>query len=250
MKLYNEEKNENEIRMFVQKYVESIRGNREDRYNKTLSLIPNGKGYILDYGCGWGHYAVALREKGYNVLAIDLSENEIEICKLVWGNQEGISFEKRSIESIADKKFDYVLSSQVIEHVHNPGFYLSQINRVLKSKGKLIISLPNIINPRFIIPLLDKDLNSRLKEHSKLIFEKYNKTHDHIQAWDPFHFVALCASVGFLLECYIPMEGTPFPFRKTFKPYVYFKNKRLQNFCYTMAFRFSKVKDVYIGLNE
>lgn len=250
MKLYNEEKDDNEIISFVQKYVESVRSNEKDRYNEILSLVPDGKGYALDYGCGWGHYAVALRKKGYDVLAIDLSENEIEICRLVWGNQKGISFETRGIESIDNKQFDCVLSSQVIEHVHNPGYYLSQINRIMKRKGKLIISLPSIMNPRFILPLLAKDMNNRLKTHSKLILENYNKTHDHIQAWDPFHFVALCASVGFLVEHYIPMEGMPFPFARPFKPYMYFRSQRLRNLCYTMAFSFSKVKDVEIEATD
>jgi ubiquinone/menaquinone biosynthesis C-methylase UbiE len=138
------------------------------------------------------------------------------------------------------------VSSQVIEHTHNPGMYLSEINRVLKSNGKLIINLPNIINPRFIVTTMNPKLNKNLKNISKEILTDYKKETHHIQAWDPIHFTMLCASVGFELEEYIPMEGMPLPLQFPIKS-IDTKIRFLKNMSYTMLFKLKKVKAISIG---
>lgn len=250
VKIYGEEKKDSEVVKFVFSYVDSVKKTKNDRYHIILSLIPNGGKYILDYGCGWGHYSVAARNKGNIVKAIDISENEIDICELVWGKTKNLKFESRAINTFKDKSFDCVLSSQVIEHVHNVGNYLSEINRVLKKKGQLIIGLPNIVNPRYFLGLMKNNMEEKLKSLSERILNNYDKTHNHINGWDPTLFVTLCSSVGFLLEKYIPTEGVAFPFRKPFKPYVYTSIKRFKNLSYTMVFSFKKVCDVNINSCE
>lgn len=39
------------------------------------------EGYVLDVGCGPGKHSVYLKEKGYEVLSIDISQIVLEICK-------------------------------------------------------------------------------------------------------------------------------------------------------------------------
>jgi SAM-dependent methyltransferase len=41
-----------------------------------------------------------------------------------------------------DNQFDSVLTNQVLEHVFNPTEFLSEINRVLKPKGYLLLTVP------------------------------------------------------------------------------------------------------------
>lgn len=240
--LYGENKTDAEIREHVLKYANSVQSEKHDRFHAIMSLIPRNCGRILDYGCGWGHFAVAIRDKGGQVEAIDLSQNQIDICNLVWGRQTNIKFGVTAIDKFPENVFDYVLSNQVIEHVHNVGNYLSGINRVLKSDGKLIISLPNIMNPRYFFAMLRSDMEARLIKHSSHVLEQYDKGSDHINAWEPQHFTTLMASMGFALERYIPTEGIAFPMRKPFKSYVYSANKRFSNLSYTMTFRFGKAK--------
>jgi len=45
-----------------------------------------------------------------------------------------------------DNQFDIIIFTEVIEHIYNPGFVLKEINRILKPKGKLYLSTPNLIN--------------------------------------------------------------------------------------------------------
>ncbi len=105
--------------------------------------------------------------------------------------------------------------------------------------------MPNILTPRHILSLLSKRLPITLKNLSREIIYSYNKAHHHINGWDPVHFVTLASSVGFLLDEYIPAEGLPF-----FKYYLKLNIKRLRNFSYTMIFKFKKIKDKIININE
>lgn len=248
-KLYGKDKTAEEIKSFLNEYLKGIKSDKKSRYNKILEMIKPGDGNFLDYGCGWGHFAIEAEARGYNVTGIDLSENEINICKLIYPESNRLRFEQKSIQELPDNSFDIVLSSQVIEHVHNCGNYLNEINRVLKKGGRLIISTPNIVAPRFIFSLLSPKLEKNLIEISKRINGEYDKTHNHINGWDPVHFTQLVSTVGFTLQRFIPAEGVPFPMRKPFKPYMYFNN-RLKNLCYTMIFEFEKSNNSNIGIND
>lgn len=249
MKLYGEEKSNEEIIQFVRNYVDQVMKCWHSRFNATLPLLPEGGKYVLDYGCGWGHYAKLLSERGNKVKAIDLSSNEIDICELVWGQLPGVEFECAMIDAFQDETFDCVISSQVIEHVHNVGNYLSGINRVLKPGGQLIISTPNISTPRFFLDVLRYlNFERTLRTHSQKMLKEYSKTHHHIHAWDPHHFVNLGASLGFEMERFIPAEGIAFPFR--WLPYIRTNRTIFGRWCYTMIFSFKKQKFVPVSQGD
>jgi ubiquinone/menaquinone biosynthesis C-methylase UbiE len=56
---------------------------------------------------------------------------------------------------VEDETFDYVLCCEVIEHMElDPMFMMSEINRVLKPKGVLIITTPNITSSRALWKML------------------------------------------------------------------------------------------------
>jgi len=103
----------------------------EDLQNKNL----------LDAGCGTGWFSKAACEKGANVTSMDLGENLLaQVAKKCNS--------KRVIGSIleipfADNTFDFVVSSEVIEHTPEPYLALKEIYRVLKPGGKMVLSTPN-----------------------------------------------------------------------------------------------------------
>lgn len=238
-----EKKTDEEIISFVKNYKSRIESGKKGRYHHLLQLIPEGV-TVLDYGCGWGAFSKMMEEKGNKVTGIDHSKNEVEICKLVWGGAKNLEFKNIGIDKIKSGSFDCLTSIQVIEHTHNPGNYLSECNRVLKKGGRIILSIPNIINPRFFVPLLRPGLKQRLISLSRKTRQNYQKNHDHIQAWDPAHFVRFVTTVGFELEDYAPMEGIPMPAGSIFRPLPSYIHCRLfKNYSYSMAFVFRKVED-------
>ena len=70
---------------------------------KALQLC---KGKILDIGCGAGSHSLYLQEKGFDVTAIDISENAIKACEL-----RGLKNCKVSdvLNLDASEKFDTIL---------------------------------------------------------------------------------------------------------------------------------------------
>jgi len=100
------------------------------------------KGKVLDLGCGDGDYSVKLENLGHEVIAADLDEERFRY-------KGKIEYKKCDVTKnlpFEDNSFDYCLLLEVIEHLENPYSVISEINRVLKTEGKLVLSTPNILN--------------------------------------------------------------------------------------------------------
>lgn len=237
--LYDEEKSYAETKLFIENYHKSILHTSKSRYNTILKHIPP-KVLVLDYGCGWGIFSKMLADKGCNVKGIDMDNNSIDIAKDIIKEKDFLKFENVPISEIHDETYDYVISNQVIEHTNNPGNYLMECNRVLKNDGFLVISLPNIINLRFLAGQFT-DFDTKFKEYFSDY--KYDKTHDHIQAWDPLTFMRLLNSMGFDYGAHEFMEGMALPIGK----YLNLDVPRIKNLSYTMMFKVQKKKFVKIS---
>lgn len=227
------------------------------RYQAMLGMLPEGHHRILDYGCGGGHFAAELASMGHDVMAIDSDSRSIDAAREAWSDiaQRGqLKFTCTNIGHVESAAFDLVVSQQVAEHTHNPGNYLAEINRVLKLGGTLLISVPNTATPRhFLAPVLvKKSLEDNLIHLSAEIGHAYDKTHHHIQAWDPHHFVRLVSSVGFLLKSYRPMEGVPLPWllRRIGLPTYISLPGRMRNWSYTMGFLFIKTAESTVSSED
>ncbi|MFA5032178.1 MAG: methyltransferase domain-containing protein [bacterium] len=100
---------------------------------------------VFDAGCGCGYGSYHLLKSGAKkVTGIDISKETIEYCKSNYENKN-LEFKVMNAEKLSfpDKVFDVVVSFEVVEHLQNPEMYLSEIKRVLKTDGILIISTPN-----------------------------------------------------------------------------------------------------------
>ncbi|HVF83663.1 MAG TPA: methyltransferase domain-containing protein [Sphingomicrobium sp.] len=83
---------------------------------------------IVDLGCGEMPYADALRSLGIKYRGADLGSG----AELAIGTDGRVPLPDGSAEA--------VLSVQVLEHVRNLGAYCSEIRRLLKTKGVLLLS--------------------------------------------------------------------------------------------------------------
>lgn len=197
----------------VRVYEEKVYANRFSKYFLMRKLYPdlNADSNVLDYGCGVGLVAHDIfKTFNCNVDAVEIDKNELQAGMRAYVNSN-IRFEELTNFGFPEKKYDLVISSAVIEHVHNTGTYLSQINRMIKDEGFLLIGLPNVSNLRFLIHQLFMN-EKRAKKLSKKMIGSYNKTVHHIHAWDIHHFTILMASCGFVLERYVPTGGIVLPF--------------------------------------
>jgi 2-polyprenyl-3-methyl-5-hydroxy-6-metoxy-1,4-benzoquinol methylase len=128
----------------------------QNRYLESLEVIqrrlvseePRRKGRalrLLDVGMGWGHLAVAASRFGAEVSGVDhwYGPAPRNVCR-----EEGLSFHDVNIElfplPFPDEHFDMVLFCEVIEHLNgDPAFPLTEIGRVLRPGGLLLLTTPN-----------------------------------------------------------------------------------------------------------
>lgn len=106
------------------------------------NLLPAGTSTILDVGCGNGYIASQLAANGHTVVAVDTSEDGIEIARKAC---PAVRFEVYSayddLRQFADA-VDVVVSSEVIEHLYRPALFLKNIHAVLRPGGYVIITTP------------------------------------------------------------------------------------------------------------
>ena len=111
----------------------------------SLGSVRQGES-VLDVGCGTGNYLVDLAERGAWVVGVDSSPNMLEIAESKLGKR-GYTFQLRLAEAetlpFGDNTFDLVLSVLSLEFVNSPQDAVSEMFRVIKPGGRLVIGTLN-----------------------------------------------------------------------------------------------------------
>jgi 2-polyprenyl-3-methyl-5-hydroxy-6-metoxy-1,4-benzoquinol methylase len=99
---------------------------------------------ILDLGCGDGSILFALYKTGFlkqvdNVVGVDLSETRIKRVRMALPFVRGIVSNALNIEELSYSSFDFIICSQLIEHVDDK-LLLIEIKRLLAKRGLVYIS--------------------------------------------------------------------------------------------------------------
>ena len=100
---------------------------------------------VLDYGCGSGYGSARIAKNAIHVDAVDVADDAIAYAQAHYAT-ENIAFHCCAPDSrlpFSDQSFDTVLSFQVFEHIQKTAHYLSEIRRVLKPGGELILVTPD-----------------------------------------------------------------------------------------------------------
>jgi SAM-dependent methyltransferase len=115
---------------------------------------------VLDFGCGGGELVSQLSSMGYSTYGCDVYE--------AWHKSDNNNSNQKNLKTISsnpysipfpDSFFDYVVSSSVMEHVHNKEEAFYEIKRVLKTGGRAIHIFPSKYylpsEPHMQVPLLN-----------------------------------------------------------------------------------------------
>jgi SAM-dependent methyltransferase len=118
---------------------------RRSRYWKrifTKYFVPNSR--IIEGGCGDGHLVDALNYWGYEATGVDFAEETVKRLNETAPHLDIRLGDVRRL-GFADGTFDGYISGGVIEHFWE-GYnqILTEIHRVLKPKGILVITFPAI----------------------------------------------------------------------------------------------------------
>jgi 2-polyprenyl-3-methyl-5-hydroxy-6-metoxy-1,4-benzoquinol methylase len=97
---------------------------------------------VLDVGCGEGQLTAAIADAGYRVLGVDVAEEPLRRARSRHTGLELRRVEPDGEWPLADASFDVAWSGETIEHVADTAGWLSELRRVLRSGGSLILSTP------------------------------------------------------------------------------------------------------------
>lgn len=107
---------------------------RKGLYDNLRLLGNRITGKTLDVGCGTKPYEKLFNHSIYVGLEFDTGiDSEKKVADFYY---DGKTFPFNEAE------FDSVVMNQVLEHVFNPDEFLGEINRVLKTNGKLLLTVP------------------------------------------------------------------------------------------------------------
>jgi len=112
-------------------------------HESIIKEITDEMSVILDIGCGNGWASKKLIPGGKKVISMDISsDNPIRaVRELQHENHAGLIADAYNIP-LKDNSVDCIIASEVLEHVPDPETLITGLVRLLKHKGKLIITVP------------------------------------------------------------------------------------------------------------
>ncbi len=112
--------------------------------------------HILDAGCGRGFYVSSFAQFRFpqTIYGIDVNQEYLDAAASHI-NDKRVLLQQESIYELPYKNntFDFVVSSEVMEHLSDDAAALAELRRVTKPGGTLIISVPNANYPFLWDPL-------------------------------------------------------------------------------------------------
>ena len=149
---------------------------------KKMQLKPNSK--FLDLGCGEGRHCFgAYMSEEIDVFGFDMSLSDVGKAKENFDQFNENTSTKSCNFGVADAKklpfkdntFDFIICSEVLEHIIDYQSALSEINRILKPEGKLAVSVPKFF-PEWICWKLSIDYQNTPGGHVRIFkFKKLKK---------------------------------------------------------------------------
>lgn len=100
---------------------------------------------IVDLGCGDGRLIFALNKKGLlgnfdQIIGVDVSESRVRRMTKELPFVKGLVSDALSVKELSSSSFDFVICSQLIEHVEDDRKLLQEIARLLRKNGLAYIS--------------------------------------------------------------------------------------------------------------
>jgi 2-polyprenyl-3-methyl-5-hydroxy-6-metoxy-1,4-benzoquinol methylase len=96
---------------------------------------------VLDVGCGEGQITAELVRAGFDVVGVDVAEEPLRRARRAHPALDVRLIDERDWP-LADASFDAVFAGETIEHVLDTTGWLSEVRRVLRSGGSLLLSTP------------------------------------------------------------------------------------------------------------
>lgn len=111
---------------------------------------------VLDIACGTGYGIGLLKAKARSIVGVDVDMEAAREARAECSGNASVLLGDGLGLPFADATFDVVTSFETLEHIHERAQFLRELARVLKPKGRLILSTPNA---RYTRPVNGKPSN-------------------------------------------------------------------------------------------
>jgi SAM-dependent methyltransferase len=133
---------------------------------------------VLDIACGTGYGLALLKTTALHVTGVDVDIEAVNEARSECDERASVILGDGLRLPFADESFDAITSFETLEHIHERGSFLSELKRVLKFDGRLILSTPNAhytkpvngkpSNPFHIFEYTPPELRAELETHFRL----------------------------------------------------------------------------------
>jgi 2-polyprenyl-3-methyl-5-hydroxy-6-metoxy-1,4-benzoquinol methylase len=142
---------------------------------------------VLDVGCAEGPLTAELAHAGFDVVGLDVAEEPLRRARERHPELDFRRIRDDGAWPLQDASFDAVWAGETIEHVADTARWLSELRRVLRSGGSLLLSTP--AHPR--LRLLRLALSARAFD------EHFDPRADHLRFYSDRALARLLADFGF-----------------------------------------------------
>jgi SAM-dependent methyltransferase len=124
---------------------------RSARRAKMLSNHLGPGMSVLELGCGTGYFTRELARSGADIIAVDVSPELLEMARADC-SAKNVRYEIQNACALSypDAAFDSVVGSSVLHHLEIKEA-VREIHRVLKPRGTIYFTEPNMLNPQIAI---------------------------------------------------------------------------------------------------
>ena len=97
---------------------------------------------VLDLGCGEGRFAAELARAGAAAVGVDVSHEALRRARARYPELDLRAIPSSGSWPLDDAGFDIAWAGETIEHVADTAGWLSEVRRVLRAGGTLLLSTP------------------------------------------------------------------------------------------------------------
>lgn len=97
-------------------------------------------GKILDFGCGTGHFLNEMKRSGWETTGVEVNKKARDHAVSRFGIEV---LPPDSIGTLPSGQYDCITLWHVLEHFHQPFEYFTEIRRLMKPAGAVMVALPN-----------------------------------------------------------------------------------------------------------